>query len=95
MTKKDLFLKKLLAESLKLQNKPYTGRLASKKKNNPNNLLTKRINCHECIYFFVTWQLGTPYGCKAHGFKSKQLPSIVVFSSSGKPCLLFRKKSNT
>jgi len=51
-----------------------------------------RINCRECQYFFVTWQVSAPYGCKAHGFKSAQLPSMVVFSSSGQHCLLFRQR---
>ena len=51
-----------------------------------------RINCRECQYFFVTWQVSAPYGCKAHGFKSAQIPSMVVFSSSGQHCLLFRQR---
>ncbi|HNW11481.1 MAG TPA: uracil-DNA glycosylase [Candidatus Rifleibacterium sp.] len=50
------------------------------------------MNCRECQYFFVTWQVSAPYGCKAHGFKSAQLPSMVVFSSSGQHCLLFRQR---
>jgi len=33
-----------------------------------------------------------PYGCKAHGFKSKQLPSLVVAKSSGIECLMFKPK---
>ncbi|WP_304544245.1 uracil-DNA glycosylase [Sulfurimonas microaerophilic] len=52
----------------------------------------KRINCRRCEYYFVTWEANQPHGCKAYGFKSKQLPSMVVFSSSGVPCSLFQEK---
>ncbi|MDD3148819.1 MAG: uracil-DNA glycosylase [Candidatus Riflebacteria bacterium] len=51
------------------------------------------MNCRDCQYFYVTWEVSAPYGCKAHGFKSSQLPSMVVFSSSGEHCLLFRRKA--
>ncbi|NCB39201.1 MAG: uracil-DNA glycosylase [Erysipelotrichia bacterium] len=51
-----------------------------------------RIDCRECVNFYITWQISTPYGCKAHGFKSAQIPSMVVFTSSGEHCLLFCRK---
>ncbi|MEJ2373223.1 MAG: uracil-DNA glycosylase [Sulfurimonas sp.] len=53
----------------------------------------KRINCRKCKYYFVTWEASQPHGCKAYGFKSKQLPSQVVFSSSGRECSLFQEKT--
>jgi hypothetical protein len=28
------------------------------------------------------------------GFKTKQLPSMLVFQSSGKPCELYKEKTN-
>jgi len=51
-----------------------------------------RVNCYKCHFFFVTWEPSLPYGCRAMGFKTKQLPSIVVHRSSGKPCQLFQEK---
>lgn len=51
-----------------------------------------RINCRECIHYYVTWDTTNPYGCKAMGFKGKLMPSIAVFNSTGKHCLLFEKK---
>ncbi len=53
----------------------------------------KRINCRVCEHYFVTWQAGKPHGCKAYGFKSAQIPSIVVFQSSGMNCTLFKAKN--
>ncbi|WP_321779096.1 uracil-DNA glycosylase [Sulfurimonas sp.] len=52
----------------------------------------KRINCRICIHYFVTWEKDKPHGCKAYGFKAQQIPSIVVFQSSGSDCNLFRAK---
>jgi len=52
----------------------------------------KRINCRRCEHFFVTWEKNKPYGCKAYGFKSQHIPSIVVFQSSGSDCSLFKLK---
>ncbi|MBL0708934.1 MAG: uracil-DNA glycosylase [Sulfurimonas sp.] len=52
----------------------------------------KRINCRRCINYFVTWEKNKPHGCKAYGFKAQQIPSIVVFQSSGTDCNLFREK---
>ncbi|WDP88674.1 MAG: uracil-DNA glycosylase [Desulfobacter sp.] len=51
-----------------------------------------RINCYKCKFFYVTWEPAHPNGCRAMGFKSKQLPSVVVRRSSGKPCQLFEPK---
>jgi hypothetical protein len=33
-----------------------------------------------------------PYGCKSFGFKTRQLPSVVVYQSSGKSCQGFEEK---
>ena len=52
----------------------------------------KRINCRRCKYYFVTWQVGKPHGCKAYGFKSEMIPSLLVFQSSGSDCSLFELK---
>ena len=52
----------------------------------------KRINCRRCEFYFVTWEKGKPHGCKAYGFKSPQIPSLVVFQSSGTDCSMFKLK---
>jgi len=51
-----------------------------------------RINCRKCKYYYVTWEAGKPHGCKAYGFKSAQIPSMVVKRSSGAECSLFTLK---
>ncbi len=51
-----------------------------------------RINCHKCKHYFITWEPNHPYGCKFFNFKSKHLPSLVVFQSSGESCLKFEKR---
>ncbi|PHM16899.1 MAG: uracil-DNA glycosylase [Sulfuricurvum sp. PD_MW2] len=53
----------------------------------------QKIICQKCIHYFVTWEAHQPHGCKAYGFKSKMIPSMVVQSSSGKPCTLFQLKA--
>jgi len=52
----------------------------------------QRINCRRCIHYFVTWQKNQPHGCRQYGFKSAQIPSMVVLNSSGVPCQFFQLK---
>ena len=52
----------------------------------------QKINCRKCEYYFVTWEAGKPHGCKAYGFKSAQIPSMVVKRSSGSECSFFKEK---
>ncbi|MFH2057833.1 MAG: uracil-DNA glycosylase [Pseudomonadota bacterium] len=49
-------------------------------------------NCYRCQFFYVTWDDQHPNGCKALGFKTRQLPSMVVFQSSGQPCEYYKEK---
>jgi hypothetical protein len=44
----------------------------------------KKINCFECRHFFITHE--------AMGFKSPEMPSAAVVSSSGEACLVFELK---
>ncbi len=53
-----------------------------------------KINCYRCVHFFITYQQSQPYGCRAYGFKSKAMPSIVVQQSSNVPCGAFTEKPN-
>ncbi|WP_321315520.1 uracil-DNA glycosylase [Halarcobacter sp.] len=56
--------------------------------------MEKRIVCQKCIYYFVTWQPTKPHGCKAYGFKSQLIPSVVVKNSSGSDCSFFQLKNS-
>ena len=49
----------------------------------------RQPNCLICRHYYVTHDPRQPRGCKAYGFKSRDLPALVVRSVSGKPCLLF------
>jgi hypothetical protein len=53
---------------------------------------SQRIDCMKCQYFYVTWDPKFPKGCKAFGFKSLNMPSLTVLTSSGKPCMNFALK---
>jgi len=53
----------------------------------------KRINCRRCVHYFVTWKPKQPHGCKAYGFRSPHIPSLVVFQSSGFDCTMFELKN--
>jgi len=52
----------------------------------------KAIKCRECVHFYITWDKHYPKGCRAMGFKSIEMPSIVVYKSSGVECLKFEMK---
>ncbi|PHO12106.1 uracil-DNA glycosylase [Malaciobacter marinus] len=54
--------------------------------------MEERIVCQKCLYYYVTWEKERPHGCKAYGFKSQLIPSIVVKNSSGKPCSFYNPK---
>jgi hypothetical protein len=48
--------------------------------------------CNSCIHYYITWDKKFPYGCKAMGFKTHEVPSLSVYKSSGTECLLFQSK---
>lgn len=52
-----------------------------------------RIVCQKCKHYFVTWEPNKPHGCRAYGFKSKYIPSMIVKQSSGFNCTLYELKS--
>jgi len=54
----------------------------------------QKINCRECRHYHITFDVSAPYGCRVYGFKSKILPSMAVFQSSGMECSLFLKKES-
>lgn len=52
-----------------------------------------KIICQKCKYYYVTWEKSNPHGCKAYGFKSKIIPSVIVKRTSGDDCNFFEKKN--
>ncbi len=52
----------------------------------------EHIGCRYCRFFYVTWDRRAPYGCRVLGFKSRKLPSLVVFEASGVHCQMFVSK---
>ena len=71
---------------------------------NPNNPERKNINpdgsrpsevgidCFSCSHFYITYDPPFPYGCRAVGFKSRQMPSQEMLASSGIDCQYFVEK---
>jgi hypothetical protein len=54
--------------------------------------INKRINCHKCSHYYVTWEKKFPHGCRAMKFKSRQQPAAAVEKNSGMPCMMFKGK---
>ena len=52
----------------------------------------RNISCNSCRYFYITWNNKRPYGCRAMGFISAQLPSTAVLEIEGRDCLSFERK---
>ncbi|WP_197057391.1 hypothetical protein [Pontibacillus halophilus] len=52
----------------------------------------ERRNCFQCKHFYTTWNPAFPRGCKAYGFKGRELPSVVVHHATGEPCKAFEVK---
>jgi len=55
---------------------------------------TPKINCFHCKFFITTWEPKYPKGCALFGIKTTQMPSALVFNSTGEPCNGFIKKDN-
>ncbi|RLB22376.1 MAG: uracil-DNA glycosylase [Deltaproteobacteria bacterium] len=51
-----------------------------------------KATCYTCRHFYITYEPTYPYGCRAMGFKSTQIPCVVVQMSSGIPCQAYEKK---
>ncbi|MDR0669531.1 MAG: hypothetical protein LBF95_05570 [Treponema sp.] len=49
-------------------------------------------NCLVCVHFKVTWDPAFPRSCGVFGFKSRNLPSVEVFASTGRRCPLFQER---
>ena len=55
-------------------------------------MVNEKINCYKCTYYYITWNPAFPKGCKLYGFKSLNMPSILVKQSSGLSCGKFTPK---
>ncbi|MGH4051738.1 MAG: uracil-DNA glycosylase [Clostridium sp.] len=55
-------------------------------------MASEGINCSKCIHYYITWDSSFPRGCKLYGFKTKNIPSILVKQSSGISCGNFTPK---
>ncbi len=54
---------------------------------------TRIVACHKCKHYQVTWDTQLPYGCRAHGFKTRKNPAVAVYEASGIECQLFEIKA--
>jgi len=54
--------------------------------------MAESIDCTKCIHFYITWDKDYPRGCRAMGFKCKEIPSAMVYQASGFECLRFEEK---
>ena len=52
----------------------------------------KRLTCKGCRFFQVSHDRWKPWKCTMFGFKSKELPARVVFSSTGMECAYFSQR---
>jgi hypothetical protein len=52
----------------------------------------KRPYCFACTYFYITYEPSHPYGCRRMSFKSKELPCVATYTSSGMECQCYEEK---
>ena len=50
------------------------------------------VMCRSCKHYQVSWDPGKPHACIVLGFKSRQLPCLVVYESSGLECQFHEPK---
>lgn len=48
--------------------------------------------CTRCAHYFVTFDARFPHGCRAMGFKSRQLPYKEILAVAGEACAAFTPK---
>ncbi|MBN2329618.1 MAG: uracil-DNA glycosylase [Candidatus Omnitrophica bacterium] len=60
----------------------------------PQKSLSQKANCRNCAHFYITWDKNFPYGCRIMGFKTRRLPCMTVYESSGMDCQSFQPKVN-
>ncbi len=53
-----------------------------------------RINCTACKFYHITWDRNHPHGCRAMGFKGKEIPLMTVLKTTGAKCLFYEGKKH-
>lgn len=53
-----------------------------------------KVNCFDCVHFYITWDKSFPRGCRALSFKGREMPSVTVLSSSGMECQRFTPRES-
>ncbi len=66
----------------------HTDRMASER---GGSLPARAPNCLKCEFFAVSWDPDFPRSCRVFGVKSRELPSVVVYQSTGRHCPAFRE----
>ena len=56
--------------------------------------MNKKINCYNCLSFFITHDPKRRWGCNYFGFKSKFIPSMQVKRLTGTECAYFTLKES-
>ena len=51
-----------------------------------------KVNCFKCKHYRTTWDPQYPRSCELLGFKTKKMPSLAVYSSTGEKCTAFEGK---
>jgi hypothetical protein len=87
----DIIRRKQLEKTLRTQSTGIGVRLPPLKKKLEK--AEDRVTCFNCQHFRVTGIVATPYACGAYGFRGKQMPSLVVFTTTGEACSLFVPKN--
>ena len=52
----------------------------------------KDINCFRCKYFYITWNIEYPKGCRKFCFESDSLPTIFLKKCNIPVCPFFKDK---
>jgi hypothetical protein len=56
--------------------------------------MKNKINCFACKFYYVTWDRNHPHGCRAMGFKGKEIPSMTVLKTTGDKCRFYEEKKH-
>ena len=49
-------------------------------------------DCFRCVHFKITWEPAFPRACLLFGLKSRNLPSMEIFLSTGNHCFAYKDK---
>lgn len=55
-------------------------------------MFLKTKNCYRCRYLRTGWDPALPYSCDLLGFRSLEMPSRIVWESTGADCRVFEEK---